>query len=79
MMLRDPRSSSCPPSPGRSMDDGRSRRVNEYVLENEHLREQISLLQFELDNRRRAAAALQEAYAASEARAMASYFIPTNF
>ena len=44
--------------------------MNEYIIENDHLKEQISLLQFELDNRRRAALALQEAYAASEARAM---------
>ena len=70
MLMRDPRSNSCPPSPGRGMEHIEGRRMNEYIIENDHLKEQISLLQFELDNRRRAALALQEAYAASEARAM---------
>ncbi|KAL4550244.1 hypothetical protein Ndes2526B_g08401 [Nannochloris sp. 'desiccata'] len=58
--MRD--TNSCPNSPARS--------VERWEIENDHLKQQISLLQFELDNRRRAfLLAVQEINATHETRA----------
>jgi hypothetical protein len=61
MLMRD--TNSCPSSPAKSILSER------LEIENDHLKQQISLLQFELDNRRRAfLLAVQEINAQNEAR-----------
>ena len=61
MLLRD----SAPNSPAR----GNGAELERFEIENDHLRHQISLLQLELENRRRAFLAVHEINASNEARA----------